>query len=202
MQAWAGSDDGMNGEASPSPGIAYAAMIGTLRHFLDAISCTDAHVATMQELTESMSCWIGRLGPRQAENDERVAMRYPLPSRGRTMCPPFMVERQSSTHVSGTVVFGGHFLGRNGAAHGGAVAMLFDEVFGQLANGPGQPRARTAHLDVDYLRITPVDKRLQLEATIERQEGRKIALAGTLFDDHGLAARASVLMVRLKEGQP
>lgn len=192
----------MNAEGSPAPGAAYAVMIGTLRQFLDAISCSDADVVTMQDLTSFMSLWIERLGPRQPENDERLAMRYPLPSRGRAMCPPFLVEKQSSTQVFGRVVFGAHFLGRNGAAHGGAVAMLFDEVFGYLANGPGQPRARTARLEVDYIRITPVDRRLQVEATIERQEGRKLALVGTLFDDHGPSARASVIMVRLKEGQP
>lgn len=192
----------MNADASPATGTDYGEMIGSLRHFLDAISCYDADVATMQNLTKSMSLWAERLGPRQVENDASVAMRYPLPSRGRAMCPPFVVETRSSTQVTGTVVFGAHFLGRNGAAHGGAVAMLFDEVFGQLANGPGQPRARTAHLEVDYLRITPVDRRLQVEASIERQEGRKLALVGTLFDDQGPSARASVLMVRLREGQP
>lgn len=192
----------MNAVASPASSTTYAEMIGTLRHFLDAISHSDADAVTIEDLTKSMSLWIDRLGPPQPENDERVAMRFPLPSRGRAMCPPFVVEKQSSRQVSGTVVFGAHFLGRNGAAHGGAVAMLFDEVFGHLANEPGQPRARTAHLEVDYLRITPVDRRLQVEATIERQEGRKIALVGTLFDDQGPSARASALMVRLKEGQP
>ena len=192
----------MNAGSSPAPSTDYAAMIETLRHFLDAISYSDADVATMKDLTKSMSCWIDRIGPRQAETDERVALRYPLPSRGRTMCPPFVVDQQSSEQLSGMVVFGTHFLGRNGAAHGGAVAMLFDEVFGQLANRPGQPRARTAHLEVDYLRITPVDRRLQVEATVERQEGRKQWLVGTLFDDDGPSARASVLMMRLREGQP
>lgn len=129
-------------------------------------------------------------------------LRYPLPSRGRAMCPPLVVEKRTATQVSGTVVFGSHFLGRNGAAHGGAVAMLFDEVFGQLANAPGQPRARTAHLEVDYLQITPVDQTLRVEASVERQEGRKLALVGTLLDDQGPCARASTVMVRLKEGQP
>ena len=199
---WAGSDVRMNAHASPTPVAAYGMMIGTLRHFLDAISYSDSDVATMQDLTKSMSSWIDRLGPRQPENDECVARRSPLPSRGRAMCPPFVVEERSSTQVFGTVVFGTHFLGRNGAAHGGAVAMLFDEVFGQLANGPGQPRARTAHIEVDYLRITPIDRMLRVEATIERQEGRKLALAGRLFDDEGPSARASVLMMRLREGQP
>lgn len=156
----------------------------------------------MEELTKSMSCWIDRLGPRQSESNESVAMRYPLPSRGRAMCPPFVVEGQTATQVSGTVVFGSHFLGRNGAAHGGAVAILFDEVFGHLANRPGQPRSRTAHLEVDYLRITPVDRTLRVEATVERQEGRKLALVCTLLDDQSLCARASALMVRLREGQP
>ncbi|GAC1578169.1 MAG: PaaI family thioesterase [Sphingomicrobium sp.] len=192
----------MSADSGPAPGTAYALLIGTLRRFLDAISYSDADVATMEELTTSMSCWIDRLGPPQPENDERVAMRYPLPSRGRAMCPPFVIEGQTATQVSGTVVFGSHFLGRNGAAHGGSVAILFDEVFGHLANTPGQPRARTAHLEVDYLRITPVDQTLRVEATAERQEGRKLALVGTLFDDQRPCARASGLMVILREGQP
>ena len=192
----------MSAESGPATGTAYGLMIGTLRHFLDAISDCDADVATMQDLTTSMSRWIDLLGPRTPESDERVAMRYLLPSRGRAMCPLFVVEGQSSMQVSGTVVFGSHFLGRNGAAHGGAVAILFDEVFGRLANAPGQPRARTGHLEVDYLRITPVNLKLRVEATVEQQEGRKLALVGTLFDDQGPCAQATALMVRLRGGQP
>lgn len=183
-------------------GAAYAAVLEALRDFLDAISSSEPDAATMRSLTETMSIWTERLGPPKPENDASLAMRYTLPSRGRVMCPPFVIDQLSSTRVSGTVVFGAHFLGRNGAAHGGAVAMLFDEVFGYLANQPGESRARTAHLEVDYLRIAPVERTLHVEATIEQAEGRKRKLLGTLISDQMPCARASALMIRLREGQP
>lgn len=192
----------MSSDDRNARGAGYAEMTEALRDLLDAVAASEPNSAAMRDLTESMSIWTDRLGSRKAENEAAMAMRYTLPSRGRVMCPPFVVDQLSSTRVSGTVSFGAHFLGRNGAAHGGAIAMLFDEVFGYLANQPGEPRARTAHLDVDYLSIAPVDRTLQVEATIVQEEGRKLTLSGTLFGDQVPCARASALMIRLREGQP
>jgi hypothetical protein len=74
-------------------------------------------------------------------------------------------------HVVGRVAFGRFYLGGNGAAHGGAIPLVFDEVMGRLANTGGRPPSRTASLHVNYRSITPIERELQLTARFDREEG-------------------------------
>ena len=58
--------------------------------------------------------------------------------------------------IEGTATFRRFHLGRNGAAHGGAVAQLFDCLLGYAAFTLSGSRAqRTAFLHVDYRKIAP-----------------------------------------------
>lgn len=94
-------------------------------------------------------------------------------------------------------------LGRNGAAHGGAIGLLFDSVLGTaswlLTGGPYQ---RTACLHVNYRNIVPIDKELQVEAWISRTEGRKIFVGTSLRDGDTVLADGEALFVVLRPGQP
>jgi acyl-coenzyme A thioesterase PaaI-like protein len=94
-------------------------------------------------------------------------------------------------------------LGRNGAAHGGAIAMLFDSLLGfTAAKLTRSPYQRTAYLHVNYRKIAPVEKELQLDAGIERIDGRKMFVEGRLTDGDTLLADGEALFVRLRPGQP
>ena len=94
-------------------------------------------------------------------------------------------------------------LGRNGAVHGGALAQMWDSVLGfaafRLTRSIGQ---RTAYLHVNYRKIAPIDKELQVEARIDRAEGRKIFVAGRLLDGDAVLSDAEALFVKLNPGQP
>ena len=82
-------------------------------------------------------------------------------------------------------------LGRNGAVHGGALALLFDSLLGFTAFKLSQsPRQRTAYLHVDYRKIVPVEKELQVDAGIDRIEGRKIFVSGRLLDGDDVRGRS------------
>ncbi len=74
--------------------------------------------------------------------------------------------------------------------HGGALALLFDSVLGyaafRLSKSPFQ---RTAYLHVNYRKIAPIDKELQVDAGIDRIEGRKIFVAGRLLDGEDVLVR-------------
>ena len=61
---------------------------------------------------------------------------------------------------------------------------------------------RTAYLHVNYRKIAPIEKDLQVQAGIDRIEGRKIFVAGRLLDGDDVLAEAEALFVRLKPGQP
>jgi acyl-coenzyme A thioesterase PaaI-like protein len=101
------------------------------------------------------------------------------------------------------VTFRRFHLGGHGAAHGGTVPLLFDEVLGRLANSGDRPIARTAYLTVNYRYITRVGIEHQLEAEVQRIAGRKRWVTGRLKDPAGTTvADAEGLFVQLRPGQP
>jgi acyl-coenzyme A thioesterase PaaI-like protein len=129
--------------------------------------------------------------------------RMDLPNRGNILQIPAELEKTDDGRVRGTVQFRRFHLGRNGAAHGGTIAMLFDSLLGyaaaRLTRGPYQ---RTAYLHTNYRKIVPVERKLQVEAGIERIDGRKIFVEGRLTDGDVLLADSEALFVRLRPGQP
>jgi acyl-coenzyme A thioesterase PaaI-like protein len=106
--------------------------------------------------------------------------------------------------VAGTARFRRFHLGRNGAVHGGALALLFDSLLGYTAFKLSEsPRQRTAFLHVDYRKIVPVEKELRVDAGIDRIDGRKIFLTGRVLDDDDtVLCEAEALFLMLLPGQP
>ena len=114
-----------------------------------------------------------------------------LPNRGNIMQVPVELHKIAEDgRIGGTARFRRFHLGRNGAVHGGALALLFDSVLGytafRLSKSPFQ---RTAYLHVNYRKIAPIDKELQVDAGIDRIEGRKIFVAGRLLDGDDVLVR-------------
>jgi acyl-coenzyme A thioesterase PaaI-like protein len=129
--------------------------------------------------------------------------RMDLPNRGNIMQVPVDLVVTEDRRIGGTARFRRFHLGRNGAVHGGALALLFDSLLGfaafKLSRSPYQ---RTAYLHVNYRQIAPVDKEFQVDAAIDRIEGRKIFVSGRLLDGATVLCEAEALFVRLKPGQP
>ncbi|MDT5302346.1 MAG: hypothetical protein QOG79_5588 [Mycobacterium sp.] len=129
--------------------------------------------------------------------------RMDLPNRGNIMQVPVDLVVTEDGRIGGTARFRRFHLGRNGAVHGGALALLFDSLLGfaafKLSRSPYQ---RTAYLHVNYRQIAPVDNEFQVDAAIDRIEGRKIFVSGRLLDGATVLCEAEALFVRLKPGQP
>jgi acyl-coenzyme A thioesterase PaaI-like protein len=126
-----------------------------------------------------------------------------LPNRGNILQIPVLFKKTDEGRIGGTVRFRRFHLGRNGAAHGGTIAMLFDSLLGYTAAKlTGSPYQRTAFLHVNYRQIAPVEKKLQVDAGIERIDGRKIFVEGRITDGDTVLADAEALFVRLRPGQP
>ncbi len=127
-----------------------------------------------------------------------------LPNRGNILHDPGRPAQVTEDgRIGGTAQFRRFHLGRNGAAHGGAVAMLFDSLLGYTAFKLSRSQdQRTAFLHVNYRKIAPIEKELQVDAGIDRIEGRKIFVSGRLLDGDAVLAEAEALFVKLKPGQP
>lgn len=189
--------------AGGDEGRRYADMIGLLRTVQTlAVSTrtpddvTDAVSVHFHEVARLLAPWV------VSEQRSTAGKRQDLPGRGHPLLPPVVVDEQTENTITGRVRFDRFYLGGNGAAHGGAIPLLFDEVLGRLSNASRRPRARTAYLHVNYRAITPIDADLVVRARIDRDQGRKRHLTGELHHGDRLVADAEGLFVVLLPGQP
>lgn len=128
--------------------------------------------------------------------------RLDLPVRGNILTIPMKVHKTDEGRIQGWARFARFHLGRNGAVHGGVVGQLFDTVLGLSASVfTGGPYQRTAYLHLDYRQIVPIDHELQIEAGLDRVDGRKIFVSGKLSDGDVVLSTGSALFVLLKPGQ-
>ena len=138
-----------------------------------------------------------------APSGERVwANRFDLTGRGSALPPEMEDIRIDPVHgrVTCAVTFGTSYVGAGDAAHGGAIALFFDELLGMCSNA-GRPVARTAYLHVDYRAVTPLELPLQGAARIDRVEGRKRFVVGELRLGDDVVAEAEGLFIELRPWQ-
>ncbi|MBF6302495.1 PaaI family thioesterase [Nocardia amamiensis] len=128
--------------------------------------------------------------------------RFDLPARGNITLPPFVIDHVGERGVDARVTFRTYHLGGNTAAHGGQIAIAFDDLLGMAAAVHAGAVTRTASLTVDYRSITPLNTELKVRTWAERQEGRKVYVRATLHDGERLCAEANGLFIVLKPGQP
>jgi acyl-coenzyme A thioesterase PaaI-like protein len=142
------------------------------------------------------------LGEFPVGEPEQVAARLmDEAGRGQTLVPAIRVEFWDDCRVRGRMRFHRFHLGSNGAAHGGAISLFFDDLLGQLANVPGHPRARTASIRVNYRRVIPIEHELLAYAEIARRDGRKLTIVGELRDGEVVVADAEGLFIQLRPDQ-
>jgi acyl-coenzyme A thioesterase PaaI-like protein len=188
---------------NPGGGAEYGEMIAALRDFLDAVAAAAPGMATTAALTRDLESWTGQLADSAVPERKQIfARRLDLPGRGQTMSPNFIPVAGDHESVEGTVTFGRYFLGGGGAAHGGAIPLLFDDVLGQLANSGDRDPSRTAYLHTDYRSITPIGEDLTVRGWFVSEHGRKRILRAELTHGDTLCAEAEGLFIALRADQP
>jgi acyl-coenzyme A thioesterase PaaI-like protein len=184
-------------------GAPYARFLELFRTLQDKVAGSDPPDDLWNEASEQIATVVSLLEPWSApESPPPSGTRIDLPGRGNPMLLPFVVTAESKGRVEGHVIFRRYHLGGNGAAHGGTLPLLFDEVLGRLANSGGLPIARTAFLKVNFRSVTPIGIELHVEASLDQIEGRKRWATARLFNGETLVADAEALFVQLRPGQP
>lgn len=125
--------------------------------------------------------------------------RYGIRDRG--LIPRHTITSADAFRLAGVTTIERHFTGV-GAVHGGAIALLFDDLLGRLANAAPRPMARTAHLQLDFRLAVPWGRALGFSCEVARIDGRKRYLEGKLFDDGRVLAEAKGLWVELRTATP
>ncbi|GGM87213.1 PaaI family thioesterase [Dactylosporangium sucinum] len=179
-------------------GTAYVELVSALRALQDLVTCSDPSPAVAQAARALIGQAAGTLGGSRVEpGRQHSGLRGDAENRGHPLLLPVQLTSLSSEHVEGSVAFSPFYLGGGSAAHGGAIAMLFDECLGRLANSG--PPTRTAYLHVNYLKITPIGTPLRVRGRVTKTERRKIFLEGDLCLGEDVLATAEGLWVVLRE---
>ena len=204
----AGSDHGDEGRLTQSGiphldggGPDFARMIEALRLVQERITAASPPDEVVAETAGVLEKLAATLGPYDVDESRQIAgRRMDLPGRGQALVPVLDIDDWDEQHVRARVTLGRFYLGA-GAAHGGVLSLIFDEILGRLAN-TGRTRSRTAYLHVNYRNITPIGSELRVAAHVDRVEGRKRFLTGAIYYDGTLTAAAEGLFVELRPGQP
>ncbi|MGO4200811.1 PaaI family thioesterase [Rhodococcus sp. TAF43] len=126
-----------------------------------------------------------------------------LPGRGSLLLLPWLFDKVDTDGVRARGVFRMYHRGGNNAAHGGTIALLFDDMLGMIVHASGHPIARTGYLHVNYRKVTPIETELVVEGRVDRVEGRKLFCTVDLRDlDGNVLADCEALMIQLLPGQP
>lgn len=182
----------------------YGRFVEAVRTLQDLTRGADAPDETVTEAADLIERVNRLLAPHDADEwHSPSGRRMDLPNRGSILSVPVDLHVTEDGRITGTTTFRRFHLGRNGAVHGGSLAHLFDSLLGFTAfTLSGSKRQRTAYLHVDYRRIVPIGRELQVESRIDRIEGRKIFVAGRLLEGADVLCDAEALFVMLKPGQP
>lgn len=149
----------------------------------------------------------GRLGPMGPSGDgERIPSQFfpwspiigPLNPMSAAMEISF---DETSSLMTGSATFDTQFNGPPGMVHGGIIALAFDELLGatNVCLGLG---GFTGTLSIRYERPTPIETEVQLEARLDRVEGRKVFTVGTISHDGVVTARAEGIFITTQNWRP
>ena len=182
----------------------YGRFIEAVRTLQDHARAADAPDAVITEAADLIEKVSALLAPYEADEwHSPSGRRMDLPNRGNIMSVPVDLHVTDDGRIAGTAQFRRYHLGRNGAVHGGVLGLLFDSLLGfTAAKLTKSMYQRTAHLGIDYRKIVPIGKELQVDAGIDRIDGRKIFVSGRVLDDGVVLTEGDALFVRLKPGQP
>ncbi len=187
-----------------SGGPDYGRFVDAVRTLQDHARAADAPDDVITEAADLVEKVTQLLAPFYADEwASPSGRRMDLPNRGNLLAIPLDLHKTDDGRIEGTATFRRFHLGRNGAAHGGAVAQLFDGLLGYAAFTLSGSRAqRTAFLHVDYRKIALVEREFQVDARIDSIVDRKIFVSGRLLDREDVLAESHALFVKLLPGQP
>ncbi|WP_067861739.1 PaaI family thioesterase [Nocardia shimofusensis] len=190
--------------APASPGPEFGPFVEAMRTLQDLAVSADAPDEVYGAALGKARELIDLLEPYRAPEGHSPAGRsVELPGRGSLLMLPWTVVEAGPDGITTTGVFRRYHLGGNGAAHGGVLPLLFDDLFGMIVHYAGRPISRTAYLHVNYRKVTPLETQLTVTGRADRIEGRKTFVTAELRDEQGeVLADAEGLMVQLLPWQP
>ncbi|WP_227997208.1 PaaI family thioesterase [Nocardia australiensis] len=185
-------------------GANFGPFVAAMRTLQDLAVSVDADDEVYAEALARAQQLIELLEPYRAPEQQGPAGRaVELPGRGSLLLLPWRVAEAGPNGIQMSGEFRRFHLGGNGAAHGGVLPLLFDDLLGMIVHYAGRPISRTAYLHVNYRQITPLETPLTVRGRVDRIEGRKTFITAELVDEQDIVlADCEGLMVQLLPWQP
>lgn len=175
----------------------YGGMVDELRGMLAALAHAAPGPEQVRELTADLQRWHKELeGCRSAADDAPYGQLAARDDHGLASMPEIVVTAERPDVVRATVRFSRWHVGGGETVHGGQIATVLDELLGrtQLASGW---ISRTAYLNLNYRAGTPHGDTLEVEARVDRVEGRKNFVTARLFAGEVTYAEADALFINV-----
>jgi hypothetical protein len=183
-----------------------------LRELTDVLVTSTPSIADMEEIAERLELQARQFAkePRlygqmafQADGNhgKRGEVNHELNALGGWSNPlaPGMNMWFDGDRARGTVNCGWAYEGPPQHIHGGYVAAIFDQFMG-MAQMMGKQPGMTGKLTVRYHQPTPLNTELELEAWVEKLEGRKTVVCAEMRNGDAVTATCEALFIRPKGG--
>jgi len=181
------------------------ALAESVRHLLDAVltaeDATDVALARAAAAADRITAELAGASRARGTRtrDESGHMDYlprsPFVGQASPLAPPFAYEFRDG-RILAHGVFHAAYEGPPGYAHGGWIALAFDEILGMANIGSGHP-AMTGTLKVRYRRPTPLHAPVSIEAWTDHVDGRRVITRGTMTAGDQVTAEAEGLFVKI-----
>ncbi|MFG1781697.1 PaaI family thioesterase [Rhodococcus oryzae] len=179
----------------------YGPLTAAVRDLVDATIRTEVDEAVIREVQATIVDATAKL--RATQIDGGFGMRFTADGESiawgnagiglrNAIAPPLVIESDTAGLHWTEVTLGAAYEGPPGLVHGGICALVMDHLLGTTASSI-EPRF-TGTLTLRYRRGTPLGP-LRAEARIDRNEGRKTIVVGTLSDALGVTVEAEGIFI-------
>ncbi|TQF68232.1 PaaI family thioesterase [Rhodococcus spelaei] len=180
----------------------YGPLTEVVRELIDATIRTEVDDDTIREVHAQVRAATDRLRARQSDgpfgvrftNDgDGMAWGNAVIGLRNAIAPPLTIARDpDGTHRS-QFVLGAAYEGPPGLVHGGICALVLDQILGMTALAGDKP-SFTGTLTLRFRRSTPLGP-LRAQARVDRVEGVKTFVVGSLSDADGVTVEAEGVFI-------
>ncbi|MGB8650465.1 MAG: hypothetical protein WCD35_07360 [Mycobacteriales bacterium] len=135
-----------------------------------------------------------------SRDDSSLFERSPLSGRSNALAAPLVLEFDGPL-MRGHATYGEAYEGPPGLVHGGHVIAAFDDLLG-VAQASSGVAGMTGTLEVKLRGGTPLHRRIDYEAGVVEQVGRKVVAWGKSYLDGRLLAEATGIFIEPRGGHP
>ena len=173
---------------------------------LDVENVDEQQLAELEELLAlarkgfQASPDIRAVGLHFAGDDASLFERSPLSGRCNALAAPLVLEFDGDL-TRGHATYGEVYAGPPGLVHGGYVISAFDDLLGVAQSASGVA-GLTGTIEVKLRRGTPLHQRIDYEAGVLEQQGRKIVAWGRSTLDGELLVEATGIFITPPAGHP